>query len=167
MMSKIYRGQPGESPMIGVDGPDGAYILKPKNEDIGFAWGNPYEGAGPGQFGPNVSQEEAEKIRQRFRNRAAGINQTILAIMTDLLGDEEEAVKVYQRMKHRTVLTWPSNQGWTIGEAQLRKQLDSIADVERETAHIRRSNYARDVVMEGGAGVVWDTDIEGRRKGPR
>lgn len=162
---KTFRGHPGDSPTITVDDAGGPRILKPKNEAIGFAWGNPTEGAGPGQLGL-ATDEAAAEIRQRLRDRAAAINQTILAIATDLLGSEEEAIKVYQRLKHRTVLTWPSNQPWTVTEEQLRKHLEAIEQIERETAHIRRSNYPREVVAEGGAGVVWDTDIEGRRRGP-
>lgn len=163
---KTYRGHI-DPIAISVEETDGnVYILEPKNGDVGFAWGNAYEGAGPGQL-TNATEEEAVKVRERFRARAAGINQTILAITTDLLDSEEAAVRVYQRLKHRTVLKWPSNQPWSITDAQMLREIEHIDTIERETEHIRRSHYARDVVMEGGAGVVWDTDIEGRRRGPR
>lgn len=163
---KTYRGHVGDSPTVTVDDAGGPRILKPKNEEIGFAWGDPYEGCGPGQLGM-ATEEEAAKVRQRQRNRAIAINQTILVILTDLLGNEEEAVKVYQRVKHLTVLRTASNQPLILHEAQLRKMIEEIEQRERETAHLRKSHYVREVVSEVGGGVVWDTDDQGRRRGPR
>lgn len=162
---KIYRGHVGDPVTVTVDDAGGPRFLKPKNEDIGFAWGNPYEGARPGQL-TNATEEEAAKVREHFRLRSAGINQLILAIATDALGNEEDAVKVYQRLKHRTVLTWPSNQPWSITDSAIFKMVEQIHEIERETAHLRKSHYVREVVSEVGGGVVWDTDDQGRRRGP-
>lgn len=163
---KIYRGTPGETQAIGVIDGDNAYILAPKNPDVGFAWGNPYEGAAPGSL-INATPEEQGEAHRRYRQRNAGINQLMLAILTDLFGNEEQAVGMYQRIKHRTALKWRWGEPWSITEHELRGHIESIEQIERESEFIRRSNYPRDVVMEGGGGVVWDTDVEGRRIGPR
>ena len=159
---KTYRGF-SDTMTIVVDDGGGPRFLKPKNEEIGFAWGSLVDV--PGRYA-NVTEEEAIKLRQQDRDRAAGINQTVLAIVTDLLGSEEAAVKVYQRVKHLTVLKWPKNDNWVITAAELHKMIEGIEQRERETEFIRRQNHMRDVVSEGGAGIEWDTDLEGRRKRP-
>lgn len=163
---KTYRGVPGDPIRVTVDDAGGPRFLESKNPDVGFAWGNPYEGAAPGSL-INATPEEQAEAHRRYRQRNAGINQLMLAILTDLFGNEEQAVSMYQRIKHRTALKWRWGDPWSITEHELRRHIESIEKIERESEFIRRSNYARDVVMEGGGGVVWDTDIEGRRRGPR
>lgn len=163
---KVYRGFAGDPIRVTVDDAGGSRILEPRNPDVGFAWGNPYEGAAPGSL-VNATPEEQAEANQRYRQRNAGINQLMRAILTDLLGSESEAERYYTRMRHRVALKWTWGQPWSITEHELRRHVESIDQIERESEFIRRSNYARDAVMEGGGGVVWDTDIEGRRRGPR
>jgi hypothetical protein len=52
-----------------------------------------------------------------------------LALAADVLGDDEAAKEVYQRLKARLVATLPRD-GWALSEEQLRQ---AIHDIQRQT----------------------------------
>ena len=69
----------------------------------GFEWG--YGGSGPAQLA--------------------------LALAADVLGDDEAALGVYQRLKVRLVSRLPAD-GWTLTEEELAEALRSLRDADGE-----------------------------------
>lgn len=92
---------------------------------------------------PNIiavrSEGETTFIRGKFswgtktRETAA----LSLAILTDLIGDEE-ARRLAPRFNWRETVGWAPGQPWMIDEIKIRAVLKSILDIEVETAASRR-----------------------------
>lgn len=74
-----------------------------RHSPTGFEWG--YGGSGPAQLA--------------------------LALAVDVLGDDEVALDVYQRLKFRMVGRLPAD-GWTLTEAELAKAIRGIQAVDSE-----------------------------------
>src|SRR5439155_13355275 len=55
----------------------------------------------------------------------SGPAQLALALAADVLGDDDRAQEVYQRLKFKLVASLP-REGWVLTEAQLRSAIDSI-----------------------------------------
>lgn len=127
---KTYRGTPGPPEnAVTVEDTSGLRIISPPA--LGFGWGD---------GGPPATH-------------------LALALASDVLGDRDAAMRVYQRLKHRTVALWQADAPWTITESEIRVQIDEILKVERETAQTRMM-VAREpapVAMEGGRDIVWDS----------
>ena len=126
---KIYRGHPGppESTVTVHEGGTTRPLYRPAVGDLGYGWGD------GGMLATRLA----------------------LALAGDVLDDDHEATKIYQRLKHRTVRLWPADQPWMITEADLKAQIEDIRKVERETAQMR-AMVAREpapVVNEGGLGI--------------
>lgn len=86
----------------GPRGLDPRFDLRTHSPD-GFEWG--YDGSGPAQLA--------------------------LALAADVLGDDEAALGVYQRLKFRVVGRLPAG-GWTLTEAELTDALRSLARPDGE-----------------------------------
>lgn len=101
---KTYTGRRTENgcAVVVADG-DAGRGLDPrldlrKHSPTGFEWG--YGGSGPAQLA--------------------------LALAADVLGDDEAALDVYQRLKFRLVGRLPAD-GWTLTEAELGDAIRSLA----------------------------------------
>lgn len=106
---KTYSGHRTEDGCaITVDDGTGSRNLDPrfdlrKHSLTGFEWG--YGGSGPAQLA--------------------------LALAADVLGDDEAALDVYQRLKFRVVGRLPTD-GWTLTEAELADALRGLARTDGE-----------------------------------
>lgn len=83
-------------------GPDGCRGLDPRfdlrtHSPDGFEWG--YDGSGPAQLA--------------------------LALAADVLGDDEAALDVYQRLKFRVMGRLPAD-GWTLSEGELAEAIRTL-----------------------------------------
>lgn len=127
---KTYRGFPGPpEAKVTVDDPGGPRFLEPGNSEVGFDWGK--------------------------KARPAAAVQLAIALATDVTGDAMIAARIYQRLKHRTVLLWADGQPWSITHKELSDHVADILKIERDTAG-ERAAVARQpapVVNEGGGGV--------------
>lgn len=129
---KVYRGKASFPNAVTVEADSGSppSPLQPALAALGYSWGN----------------------------TSPGDARLALAILTDVLGSEAEASRYHQRLKHRMVQTWPAEQDWTCTEDEVRLHIEDMRRIEREAAPMVRQ-MAREpapVVMEGGAGIVWD-----------
>ncbi|MFO0850735.1 MAG: DUF6166 domain-containing protein [Gemmataceae bacterium] len=101
---KTYTGHRTEDGCaVTVAGDNGGRSLDPRfdlrtHSPTGFEWG--YGGSGPAQLA--------------------------LALAADVLGDDEAALDVYQRLKFRVVGRLPAD-GWTLTEAELADALRGLA----------------------------------------
>lgn len=101
---KTYSGVRTEGGCaVTVTGPDGPRGLDPRfdlrtHSPDGFEWG--YGGSGPAQLA--------------------------LALAADVLGDDEAAQGVYQRLKFRVVGRLPAD-GWSLTEGELAEAIRSLA----------------------------------------
>jgi hypothetical protein len=86
----------------GCRGLDPRFDLR-NHSPTGFEWG--YGGSGPAQLA--------------------------LALAADVLGDDEAALDVYQRLKFRVVGRLPSD-GWTLTEVELAETIRSLARADGE-----------------------------------
>lgn len=86
----------------GCRGLDPRFDLR-KHSPTGFEWG--YGGSGPAQLA--------------------------LALAADVLGNDEAALDVYQRLKFRVVGRLPAD-GWTLTEAELADTLRTLARPDSE-----------------------------------
>jgi hypothetical protein len=106
---KTYTGRRTEGGCaVTVSDGDGPRGLDPRfdlrtHSPTGFEWG--YGGSGPAQHA--------------------------LALAADVLGDDEAALGVYQRLKFRVVGRLPAD-GWTLTEAELTDVLRSLARPDGE-----------------------------------
>jgi hypothetical protein len=62
----------------------------------------------------------------------SGPAQLALALVADVLGDDEQAQDVYQRVKFKLVGHLPPD-GWTITEEQLRRVINEIRQRDRDS----------------------------------
>jgi hypothetical protein len=127
--TKTYRGYigPDGAATVTMDDGSGARRLLPEVAAAGFTWGE--------------------------KGRTPGENQLALAILDDALGDADEATRVYQRFKHRTVALWSAGAPWTITLREIIAIVADIKDVERNhTAKARAivGSQVAPVVNEGG-----------------
>jgi hypothetical protein len=60
----------------------------------------------------------------------SGSAQLALALLADWLGDDAEALRVYQEFKSRAVAGLP-REGWTLTGAQIREELRTLGREER------------------------------------
>lgn len=93
---------------VTVSGPDGSRELDPRfdlrnHSPDGFEWG--YGGSGPAQLA--------------------------LALAADVLGNDEAAQRVYQRLKFRVVGRLPAD-GWSLTEGELAEAIRSLKDAGGE-----------------------------------
>jgi hypothetical protein len=106
---KTYTGRRTEDGCaVAVSDGDGPRGLDPRfdlrsHSPDGFEWG--YGGSGPAQLA--------------------------LALAADVLGDDEAALSVYQRLKFRVVGRLPVD-GWTLTEAELTDTFRSLARPDGE-----------------------------------
>lgn len=106
---KTYRGERSEGGCAVVVVDDGgSRELDPRfdlrnHSPSGFEWG--YGGSGPAQLA--------------------------LALAADVLGDDEAARAVYQRLKFRVVGRLPKD-GWSLTEAELTDAIRSLAETDGE-----------------------------------
>ena len=100
---KTYSGVRTEGGCaVTVAGPDGGHGLDPRfdlrtHSPTGFEWG--YGGSGPAQLA--------------------------LALAADVLGDDEAALAVYQRLKFRVVGRLPE-EGWSLTAGELAEAIRSL-----------------------------------------
>ena len=106
---KTYTGRRADGGcVVTVSAGGNTYALAPRldlrnHSPTGFEWG--YGGSGPAQLA--------------------------LALAADVLGDDEAALGVYQRLKFRVVGRLPGD-GWTLTEADLADTLRSLARPDGE-----------------------------------
>jgi hypothetical protein len=112
---KTYRGHPlaDGTGSVSVDMGDGrdTRFLKPRNEAVGFTWGR--KGISPGE------------------------SDLAFVMLTDALGSEMAATKVYQRFKHRVIGLLGLGSPWSLSHKDVTDVVDEITRVERDTAPIR------------------------------
>ena len=80
-----------------------------------------------------------------------------IAIARHALGNDHDAVKIYQRLKYRLVAEFKKGQPWSTTKDRVLEIVEDIRKVERETSG-ERAAVAREpapVVSDGGAGVQW------------
>jgi len=108
---KFYHGtQTEHGPAVVVEERGECRALDPRHNlrnhsPTGFQWG--YSGSGPAQLA--------------------------LALVADVLGDDERAQQIYQRFKFKLVGRLP-DEGWTLSENRIREAIDAI---EQERTHTR------------------------------
>lgn len=106
---KTYTGhQTADGCAVTVADGNGDHDLNPrfdlrKHSLTGFEWG--YGGSGPAQLA--------------------------LALAADVLGDDEAALDVYQRLKFRVVGRLPAD-GWALTEAELAASIRTLQAADRE-----------------------------------
>jgi hypothetical protein len=123
---KIFRGMPGGQ--VTVEDGGKVSVLPPVDPArVDFTWGN----------------------------GGAGASHLSLALAESVLGDHREAVRFYQRLKHRTVMSWTANSQWTITEKDLLSHIEDMRQNERESAQAKAmvSQQPAPVVYEGGTGI--------------
>jgi hypothetical protein len=149
-MPRTYRGHPDFRSTITVEDGGGPRIIKAPNEEVGFAWGNPFTNVVPRLM---TVDEVAEDRAIKGRHVQAS-DQLAKVLAMDFLGSEEEATKVYQRLKRRTVSVWRHDQPWSLTERELRTLLDDIEKIERDTAQMRHmmATQVAPIVHVGGIG---------------
>jgi hypothetical protein len=100
---KVYHGRRTEHGCaVDVEEDGECYLLHPRNDlrnhsPDGFEWS--YSGSGPAQLA--------------------------LALAADVLGDDDKAQEVYQRLKFRLVGSLPHEE-WVLNEKMLRAVIDAI-----------------------------------------
>src|SRR5258706_4361664 len=125
-MTKIYRGMPGGQ--VTVEDGGKVTVLPPFDSTrVDFAWGN----------------------------SNAGASHLSLALAESVLGNREEAVRFYQRLKHRTVMLWPKAGQWSISEKDILSHIDDMRQNERMSAQAKAmvAQQPAPVVYEGGTGI--------------
>ena len=122
---KVYRGTPGGQ--VTVEDGGKVTVLPSVNVKMGFAWGS--------------GGAEASHLS--------------LALAESVLGDHEEAVRFYQRLKHRTVMSWTKSSQWSISEKDLLSHIEDMRQNERESSQAKAmvSQQPAPVVYEGGTGI--------------
>jgi hypothetical protein len=122
---KIFRGMPGGQ--VTVEDGGKVTVLPSINAKMGFAWG--------------AGGAEASHLS--------------LALAESVLGDHEEAVRFYQRLKHRTVMSWTKSSQWSISEKDLLSHIEDMRQNERESSQAKAmvSQQPVPVVYEGGTGI--------------
>ncbi len=111
---KVYQGRAERTERGGfyvtvVDPNTGPRPLEPRNDLFnhspdGFAWG--YGGSAPAQLA--------------------------LALAADVLGDDEQAVAIHQRLKSELITWLPQDQDWNLTEAQVLSTIKAI----RRMSHV-------------------------------
>jgi len=121
---KIFRGQPGGQ--VTVEDGGKVTVLPSVNAKMGFSWGS--------------GGAEASHLS--------------LALAENVLGDHEEAVRFYQRLKHRTVMSWTKSSQWSISEKDLLSHIEDMRQNERESSQAKAmvAQQPAPVVYEGGGG---------------
>ncbi|HEY8097180.1 MAG TPA: DUF6166 domain-containing protein [Methylobacter sp.] len=105
-LDSVYSGrEDGNETLVVVDGVD----LNPRFDIIthspdGFAWG--YGGSGPAQLA--------------------------LAILCDFLGDDEQAIQLYQDFKFEVIARWAQNEPWSIAGQQIAETRTVKANLVRQ-----------------------------------
>src|SRR5215831_9962853 len=100
---KVYHGMRTEAGCTVVVEEDGQFTMHPLRLDLrnhsptGYEWG--YGGSGPAQLA--------------------------LALAADVLGDDERAQDVYQRLKFRLIGGLP-HEGWVLTEGRIRSAIEAI-----------------------------------------
>ena len=108
---KVYHGRRTEHGCaVDVEEDDEVYLLDPRldlrnHSPTGLGWG--YSGSGPAQLA--------------------------LALAADVLGDDERAQEIYQRLKFRIIGGLP-HEGWVLTESRIRSAIEAI---EQERGHAR------------------------------
>jgi Family of unknown function (DUF6166) len=108
---KVYHGMRTEAGCTVTVEEDGEFTILPLRHDLrnhspdGPEWG--YGGSGPAQLA--------------------------LALAADVLGDDEKAQEIYQRLKFRVIGGLP-HEGWVLTEERLRSAIEAI---EQEKGHRR------------------------------
>jgi len=122
---KIFRGVPGGQVTV-EDGGKVTVLPSVGNTKLGFAWGN--------------------------GNAEAG--HLALALAENVLG-HQEATRFYQRLKHRTVMTWTAASQWSISEKDLLSHIEDMRQNERDSAQAKAmvAQQPAPVVYEGGTGI--------------
>src|SRR5258706_1860813 len=122
---KVYRGQPGGQ--VTVEDGGKVTVLPSVNAKMGFSWGS--------------GGAEACHLS--------------LALAENVLGDHEEAVRFYQRLKHRTVMSWTKSSQWSISEKDLLSHIEDMRQNERESSQAKAmvAQQPAPVVYEGGTGI--------------
>lgn len=105
---KIYQGRRTEHGCaVDVEEDGECFSLNPRrdlrNHSAEFEWG--YGGSGPAQLA--------------------------LALAADVLGDDERAQDIYQRLKFRVIGGLP-HEGWVLTESRIRSAIDAL---EQERGH--------------------------------
>lgn len=145
-----YRGwRAADGAAVAVSVPDGGggeeRPLRPDIGALGYDWGKANEGA----------------------------KRLAVALLAMVIPDDNHRiVRVYMRFTHRTVATW-SAPTWSIDDDAIRRVVEDIERVERETSQTRRMAIQQPapVANEGGADVTWTKrqmptpNIPGRKQG--
>src|SRR5258706_6813638 len=125
-MTKIYRGMHGGQ--VTVEDGGKVTVLPPFDPTrVDFAWGN----------------------------SSAGASHLSLALAESVLGNREEAVRFYQRLKYRTVMLWPKAGQWSISEKDILSHIEDMRQNERMSAQAKAmvAQQPAPVAYEGGTGI--------------
>src|SRR5258706_15904240 len=125
-MTKIYRGMHGGQ--VTVEDGGKVTVLPPFDPTrVDFAWGN----------------------------SSAGASHLSLALAESVLGNREEAVRFYQRLKYRTVMLWPKAGQWSISEKDILSHIEDMRQTERMSAQAKAmvTQQPAPVAYEGGTGI--------------
>jgi hypothetical protein len=85
------------------------------------------------------------------------------AILGWVMGENDLRVtQYYQRYKHRVTMTLSPD--WQLRVGDVQRMIEDIQEIEAETAQSRTmvALTPNPVASEGGNGVVWHTDAEGK-----
>src|SRR3989475_5726576 len=101
---KIYEGRrEGYAPLVTVNGrPLNPRLDLWNHSPTGFEWG--YGGSGPAQLA--------------------------LGILADHLGDDQQALNLYQRFKWAVIAELPRKRGWTLTSHEIDQVLQTIREQE-------------------------------------
>ncbi len=91
------------------------------------------EGHEPRPIDPRLDLRNHSPTGLEWSYVGSGPAQLALALAADVLGDDDRAQDVYQRLKFKVVGRLPKD-GWSLTEDQLRQV---IADIEQERGHDR------------------------------
>lgn len=128
---RTYRGHIDDgTPVVMVDPGTGAGAvrLEPRENSFGFSWGN--------------------------KGFTMGESDLAFAILKDAFGPQV-AMNYHQRFKYRVVAQWSAGMAWAITLPEVKSVVDTIKQVEQETAG-ERARIARmppPIVNEGGGGI--------------
>lgn len=109
--------------------------------------------------GDDIEAAPLSADNYRWGKTEPGATMLARAILARWLGSDAQAVKFYQRFKHRTVREWDDEADFTITGPEIEEVLREIAAVEKETSNARRvAGQATQgpVVSERGQGVKWN-----------
>ena len=83
-----------------------------------------------------------------------------MAILDDLLGDQDRATRLYQRFKHRVAPNWKPGCAWSLTDDEVLGIVKDIESVEVQTAPMRRMVQLEPtpIVSDRGADVQWDNE---------